>query len=381
MQILYLIHNTKEDGSTISFLTLIKGIYLRNNTTVHIVVPKKEQISPFFLKEVEKLKVQIYQIYLCQSILISPRFFYHYPIFWIKKYSLPIRKWYSKYRLNKLIKTINPDIIHTNTGVLHEGFEVSKELNIPHVWHLREYQDLDFNLQIYPSYYSFCNKLKQSHVICITKGILNHFNLQNYSKAKVIYNGVFSEKNYSYNRNKSNYFLCASRISPEKNINQVIEVFSIFKKSYPNYKLIIAGSGNPSYIDQLKQLCKNLGCENNIVFLGFVKDISTYMCKAKALIVASYNEGFGRMTAEACFCGCIVIGKNTAGTKEILENTGGMLFNNSPELEKAMETVVNLSNNEYEKIALSAQEKAIRSYSIENYVNQVSKFYQQITSK
>lgn len=380
MKILYFIHSTIEGGATISFLTLVKGI-ISHDITTHIVISNKEQISPYFLSEINNLKLELHKEYICQSALVKPHSLYQYLIYIIKKSTLPIRKWYSKYRLKKLVKTINPDIIHTNTGILHEGFEVSKELNIPHVWHLREYQDLDFNLQIYPSYNSFCNKLKQSYVICITKGILNHFNLQNYSKAKVIYNGVFSEKNYSYNENKSNYFLCASRISPEKNINQVIEVFSIFKKSYPSYKLIIAGSGNPSYIDQLKQLCKNLGCENNIVFLGFVKDISTYMCKAKALIVASYNEGFGRMTAEACFCGCIVIGKNTAGTKEILENTGGMLFNNSPELEKAMETVVNLSNNEYEKIALSAQEKAIRSYSIENYVNQVSKFYQQITSK
>lgn len=36
---------------------------------------------------------------------------------------------------------------------------------------------------------------------------------------------------------------------------------------------------------------------------------------ASALLVASPSEGLGRMTAEAAFAGCMVIGYNAAGTK------------------------------------------------------------------
>lgn len=377
MRILYLIHSTIEGGATMSFLTLIKGM-VALNITPYIIIPKKERISSLFLDEINRLGINYYKVYLCQSVLVSPKRLQDYPKYWLKKYTMPIRQWYSQKHLIFLIKNIKPDIIHTNTGILHDGFEVSKKLNIPHIWHLREYQDLDFKLNIYPSFNSFCKKLKHSYVIAITKGIMMHFNLQNYNKAYTIYNGVFSQKDNYYNPNKSNYFLCASRISPEKGIDQVIKAFSILKKNENHYKLLIAGSGDDKYINELKLLTQQLKCEKDIIFLGFIKDIKSYMLKAKALIVASHNEGFGRMTAEACFCGCIVIGRNTAGTQEILNKTGGLLFNNINELSNAMNTVINLPTKEYEFIAHLAQDKAIKLYSIENYINQVYNIYKQI---
>lgn len=377
MRILYIIHSTIEGGATMSFLTLIKGM-VALNITPYIIIPKKERISALFLDEINRLGINYYKAYLCQSVLVSPKKLQDYPKYWLKKYTMPTRQWYSQKHLTLLIKNIKPDIIHTNTGILHDGFEVARKLNIPHVWHLREYQDLDFKLNIYPSFDSFCQKLKHSYVITITKGIMMHFNLQNYNKAYTIYNGVFSQKDYYYNPNKSNYFLCASRISPEKGIDQVIKAFSILKQKENHYKLLIAGSGDNKYINKLKILTQQLKCEKDIIFLGFINDIKSYMLKAKALIVASHNEGFGRMTAEACFCGCIVIGRNTAGTQEILNETGGFLFNNINELSNAMNAVIHLPIKEYEFIAHLAQNKAIKLYSIENYIDQVYNIYKQI---
>ena len=44
------------------------------------------------------------------------------------------------------------------------------------------------------------------------------------------------------------------------------------------------------------------------------------MSKALALFVPSSFEGFGFITVEAMFCGCLVIGRNTGGTKEQFDN-------------------------------------------------------------
>lgn len=377
---MYLLHSTVEGGATLSFLTLVKGM-ISHKIAIYIVVPNTELISSLFQKEIAKMGIPIYRIYMCQSVLVAPRKIWKYPMYWIRQwFLLPIQKFYSKRCFKKLVLKINPDIIHTNTGILHEGFEVAKELKIPHIWHLREYQDLDFGLTIYPSFESFCEKLKQSYVICITNDILSHFKLEKYDKALVVYNGVFKSIDYTYDLNKENYFLCASRISPEKGIDCAIRAFAKFNEKYKNFKLLIAGSGNDKYIEKLKKLSQELKCENQINFCGFILDIRKYMCKATALIVASYNEGFGRMTAEACFCGCIVIGRNTGGTKEILENTGGFLFNDTTDLEKKMELVANLAPNEYDNIASLALNKAISSYSEENYVNKIYNLYLSITN-
>lgn len=94
-----------------------------------------------------------------------------------------------------------------------------------------------------------------------------------------------------------------------------------------------------------------------MIFEGFQTNVKSYMTKAKTLIVASPAEGFGRMTAEACFDGCLVIGKNSCGTKEILEQTGGFLYNTQQELIAKMENVASISDEEYKEKALQAQKK------------------------
>ena len=146
------------------------------------------------------------------------------------------------------------DLIHTNIGPINIGYKASRSLNIPHVWHIREYGDKDFNLFPFPSKRYFRNTLRKSYVVCITKDLLQYNQLDHYDKARVIYNGVRSEKekDYSY---KSNYFLCASRISPEQGFDQILRVFSVFCKSHKDVKLVILGFGEADYVDFLKQKC------------------------------------------------------------------------------------------------------------------------------
>ena len=40
------------------------------------------------------------------------------------------------------IQEVKPNIIHSNVGPIDIGYKAAKKLRIPHVWHIREYQDL-----------------------------------------------------------------------------------------------------------------------------------------------------------------------------------------------------------------------------------------------
>ena len=375
MKVLYILHTTVMGGSTLSFFTMIKGLKDLGITPI-VVIPANKKINPFFLKEMEKIKLQYEKVYLCQSASLETNGFNLF-IQRIKRLLLPLRKKYSYICLKQLVKKIKPDIIHTNTGVIHEGFIVARELGIPHVWHLREYQELDFKLKIYPSFDFFCKLLKQSFTISITKGINEYFKLTHCGKAKIIYNGIFDKDHVCYFP-KEKYFLCASRISPEKGISDVILAFSDFQQEHNDYKLLIIGTGNKKYIETLRYIADSSSCKNSVQFIGFVENVIPYMAKAKALVVASHNEGFGRMTAEACFCGSLVIGRNSAGTKEILEQTGGLFFNNIAEIKKDMQIITEMPEEEYRNQALHAQNIAVQTYSIENNVNQVYSFYMHI---
>jgi glycosyltransferase involved in cell wall biosynthesis len=272
---------------------------------------------------------------------------------------------------------IKPDIIHTNVGVVHEGYKIAKKYKIPHCWHLREYQDKDFNLIIYPTKNSFVTKLKQSCVITITHDIQKHFNLESYSNATTIYNGILPASCIACEPVKEKYFLCASRISPEKGHVEVINAFAKFCKHNSDYKLIIAGFGETFYIDELKNLAKEKNCIDKIEFTGYCENIYGLMKKATALIVASQYEGFGRMTAEASFCGCLAIGNNTGGTKEILEYTGGgILYSGEEELINSMSETINMLNSSaYSTKVLDAQKRAVERYSIEQNIEKIYHLY------
>jgi glycosyltransferase involved in cell wall biosynthesis len=159
-----------------------------------------------------------------------------------------------------------------------------------------------------------------------------------------------------------------------------LEAFIAFHQLHPEYKLLFAGQGDEKYTSRLKQLASK-HCPEAVCFLGHRNDVGQLMEQATALIVGSYSEGFGRMTAEACFKGCIVIGRDTGGTKEIIENTNGLMFHNIDMLKQQMIKVASMTPKEYLEIASIAQQRAIEQYSIESNVQQTFALYQQIIDK
>ncbi|HDR3342024.1 TPA: glycosyltransferase, partial [Bacillus anthracis] len=103
--------------------------------------------------------------------------------------------YYSKQRLNKnllnCIKDGNYDLIYTNTSTVDIGFKLSKVLKIPHVWHIREFGDLDFDFKKLhtQNYYNYMYE-KSSGVIFISEALKNHYDqLFPNINSRVIYNG------------------------------------------------------------------------------------------------------------------------------------------------------------------------------------------------
>ena len=379
IKVLYILHSTIMGGATISFFNMILPL-MDKGVIPYIIIPRNESIDEKFNKIVVEKHIKVYRCTLYQSTLIrfvGVKCIIQLLKFWIILFG----KFSAIIELSLLVRKIKPDIIHTNTGVIHEGFSVAQFYGIPHIWHLREYQTLDFNMQILFSFSSFCSKLRKSYVISITNDILHYFGLLGHSRATTIYNGIFTKKELQPVETKKKYFLCASRLSPEKGLDDIIKVFSAFSKEHEDYRLCIAGFGEKKYVDKLKLLAEQYNCLDKIEFVGFVQDVKSLMQGAKALLVASYCEGFGRMTAEAAFCGCAVIGRNTGGTKEILNYIGGIQFTDNDVFLQKMNIIARMGRDEYERMVVRAQQKAMEKYSIENNVEKVYAFYEKILSQ
>ena len=86
-----------------------------------------------------------------------------------------------------------------------------------------------------------------------------------------------------------------------------------------SYRLLIAGRGNEAYEARLRDRINQYELDN-IEMLGFRTDVPQVMEQADVSIVTSRCEAFGRVTVEAMLTGNLVLGADSAGTKELLQD-------------------------------------------------------------
>jgi glycosyltransferase involved in cell wall biosynthesis len=286
----------------------------------------------------------------------------------------------AKKALNKLVHKFNPDVIHSNTSQTIIGYNISKLNKIPHFWHIREFIDLDFNTHLIFSKKKHRKILRESnnHLIVITECVKKHY--QSPNNSRVIYDGVLKASQFQFNENKSKHFLFVGRLTEGKGIFLLLNAFIKFCKVNTEYHLLLAGEKmNDPEFDLLNKLLIENGLADRVKFLGTRDDVLDLMARATALIVPSLNEAFGRITVEAMFNGCLVIGNDSSGTQEILKNEDlGILFTNEEELTLKMEMIALNGIEVYFPLIKKAQEQAIKLYSEEQNANLIFKYYQEI---
>lgn len=390
MRVLYISQMSDIGGASIALKNIINEIH--DKVEVAVLLPNKKG---WLVDELKSLKCRLY--FSEYEMMIWPfstikKNGYWNPLAYLKF----IKGIYNKYHkqkkaskaLENIIRDFKPNIVHCNCGPLDISLNVCIKLGIPHVWHLREYQDQSSGLYFLPSTRKFNNKIHSNgnFNIAITKGIFQNFKLRS-NIDKVIYDGVFNTpQNTEFKEyNKENYFLAVGRIEHGKGVLFLLESFALFHKKNPSIQLLIAGGHSDSiYFSECKKTIKKHKLDDSVKFLGIRKDIYTLMQKSKCLIVASPTEGFGFITVEAMLNSCLVLGRDTTGTKEQFDNglaitkhEIGLRFNTINELAQQMEFAINNDTSEMRK---RAYQVVLNEYSIQKHTNQLIEYYKYIFS-
>ncbi|HJN02734.1 MAG TPA: glycosyltransferase family 4 protein [Nitrospinota bacterium] len=103
-----------------------------------------------------------------------------------------------------------------------------------------------------------------------------------------------------------------------KGLNSTIASLSILINKGLRAELLIAGK-NGSAVKKYLKLCQKMGLENNVHFLGGVKDIERFYAVADIFVMPSLFETFGIATIEALSFGLPVIIGRGAGVSSIVE--------------------------------------------------------------
>ena len=291
-------------------------------------------------------------------------------------------------RLAAILKENEIQLVHSNSSVVEIGRLAAAKLNIPHIYHVREYGDADFKMHYIPSKSYAHLMMRQSNTICITEGIQKHHGLDKANRLKgrsvVIYDGVLPQQSVPTFSEKGNYFLFAGRLEPAKGLDFMLKGYCEYVKSTSNpLPLKVAGhQRRPGYLAMIKDYIHQNGLGAHVELLGPRSDIFDLMKEAKAIVIASPFEGFGFCMAEAMFNGCLVIGRDLTGTHEQfekgLEMQGaeiGLRYKTTEELTHILQEVGHSPITKYLEMKKRAFVTVNTLYTSEHCADQVYQFY------
>lgn len=116
------------------------------------------------------------------------------------------------------------------------------------------------------------------------------------------------------------YFLYLGTIEPRKNLERLINAYSIFvKRNRGDAPRLVLAGGKGWLYDSIFARAAELGLEKQVVFTKYVPadDMDPLMCGALAFVFPSVYEGFGMPPLEAMACGVPVLASGEASLPEV----------------------------------------------------------------
>ena len=290
-------------------------------------------------------------------------------------------------RLKNAVEKLKPDIIHSNLSYTALGYCLARDLKIPHVWHVREYGDLDHDYRQFPTKARLQKKLSD----CINKTIFITDDIYRYygspKNGCAIYDGVIKDPSVIpvIKEEDNGYFLYVGRLVQTKGVENLIKTFLRYTDTtdYP-IPLKIAGKGSEEFEYTLRKICSEHNNGHLVEFLGYRSDVAELMSSARALIVSSKFEAFGFISAEAMYNGCPVIGHNVAGTMcqfdnglSLVGSEIGFRYSDEDELLQSLMRLSRCSRSDLIPMLKKAQTTVLHFYSAEKSADEVMKVYNQ----
>jgi len=374
MKIVFFTHERAFGGASRALVTLINEI--KNDNEIIVVSPfKKAKIFDYL----DDKTIKISSFYSWWSIPNNASS--------LKKMIFRLLykiNFLSIFRLKNKLKKLNVDIIHSNTSVIDIGARIAKKINKKHVWHFREFHDnrLSF-IKGNKKAYDFINK-HTNKVIYVSKAIKDFYknNIDN-RLSNIVYDGIPNKftirKNYK--NNNELLFLLLGSLEKNKGQDLVVEASKMLvDDGITDFKIIFAGNDNLNYYNYLKKKISDYNLDKNIDYIGFQKNVLALRKKCNVELMCSPMEAFGLVTVEGMMAGNLIIGSNSGGTKELIQNNiTGILYkkNDITDLKNKMKYVIR-NKSIIEKYGTAAKKYAINNFSSKVHAEKVLKIYNEM---
>ena len=192
-----------------------------------------------------------------------------------------------------------------------------------------------------------------------------------------LYQQTTDEKTRSNFAKKEEFLIThISNFRQVKRVRDVVKIFEKVNKEIPS-KLLMIGDG-PERI-KAEELCRELGLENKVKFLGKLRVIEKMLAISDVFVLPSETESFGLVALEAMASKTVVISTNSGGISEVnIEGKTGFLSNVGDVDKMAEDTIALLKNSELlESFKRQALTHA-KSFSLKNVLPKYNAIYQSL---
>jgi glycosyltransferase involved in cell wall biosynthesis len=240
------------------------------------------------------------------------------------------------------LKAWKIDLVYSNSSVFSIGALAAWRLGLPHVWHLREFGNRDYDLWLdwgLPISRRIYNSANQT--IFVSHALRQAFLGDTHpANSQVIYNGVASAEVFEARRAQAETlrgrvqpltFVLVGRFRASKGQDVAIRAFADASRIHPNMRLLLVGgagnTGDQGYFEQCQSLVSTLNLTDKVTFWGYIPDPERAFLAADVALMCSRNEAMGRVTVEAMSACRPVIGFDSAGTSELIDHgQTGLLY-------------------------------------------------------
>ena len=191
----------------------------------------------------------------------------------------------------------------------------------------------------------------------------------------VIYNPISKQPKRDLS-NTEKFIFFAAYLIKDKGYTTILEAFSSISRKYPDWKLVIAGTGE---LEEARKLCNEFGITEQVTIHNWLnrQQMDEMYEKAGIFCIASLKEGFPMSFLEAASYGVPVVSTPVGGLVDVLqdgENSMVFDFNNSKQLAQKLDVLI--ENEELRRtISMKLQDLVDTTFSEEAVSLQLDKLY------
>ena len=294
--------------------------------------------------------------------------------------------WFSKIKILKYINRINPDIIHSH-GTEAQYSLIALESKYKTVISIQGLMNL------YNNYINLYDKkvlvnenfvLKKGRYFGSRTAWVDDY-IKSVNPEAIIFkmqeamNPVFFGE-IKYNKDKNILFVGA--LEKRKGIDYLIEAFNKVSKKHKDYRLLLIGSGEKIYIENLKTQLRNFGIIDKVDFLGHKnsKEIKFYHDCSKIFVFPTLIDNSPNSVAEAMVSGLPVIASRVGGIPSMIQDYKNGILVPSRNYKVLAEKIIEIIEDKElrNKIKINAFKKAKRRYNPKKVAESTIKNYKKI---